>query len=411
MTWAAFATASGSHSNVPRFEPFPGVLYDIDRLDLGEVTAPPYDVIDDAEREMLGSRSPWNVVHIDLPAEADGRDRYENACYLLHRWLDEGVLLTDDEPAFYVYRMGYHDEAGHALQTAGVIGALELTEPGTGGVFPHEQTTPKAHSDRLEMLRSCRANLSAVWGLSLTPGLGALCELPGPPDARWTDDDGVHHRLYRVREPGVIAAIRDAVAASPVVIADGHHRYSTSLAYKGERDEPGGPPDFVMAFIVELASEQLHVLPIHRLLSHVDPGLDVLAALEPWFEAFDAGPLDGASTITARMADAGALALVRPDGFWLLRPRAGAFDGVDDLDSSRLEAALGAIGPHEIAYQHGVANVVSRVRSEQGALGVLLRPATVDQIAATAHAGKLMPPKTTFFAPKPKTGTVFRMLD
>ena len=268
------------------------MLYDIERLDLAEVTAPPYDVIDDAERAMLGDRSPWNVVHIDLPAEADGRDRYENACYLLHQWLEEGVLRTDDEPAFYVYRMGYHDEAGHALQTAGVIGALELSEPGTQGVFPHEQTTPKAHSDRLEMLRSCRANLSAVWGLSLTPGLGPLCELPGPPDARWTDDDGVHHRLYRVREPGVIAAIRDAVASSPVVIADGHHRYSTSLAYKGERNEPGGPPDFVMAFIVELAAEQLHVLPIHRLLSHIDPGVDVLAALDPWFEAFDAGPLD-----------------------------------------------------------------------------------------------------------------------
>ncbi len=131
--------------------------------------------IDDAEREALGARSPYNVVHIDLPAEADGRDRYENACFLLHHWLEEGVLRFDEEPSFYVYRMGYHDEDGHALQTAGVIGALELSEPGTKGVFPHEQTTPKAHSDRLDMLRSCRANLSAVWGLSLTSGLGALC--------------------------------------------------------------------------------------------------------------------------------------------------------------------------------------------------------------------------------------------
>jgi uncharacterized protein (DUF1015 family) len=386
-------------------------LYDTERLDLADVTAPPYDVIDDAERAMLGARSRWNVVHIDLPAEAEDRDRYENACYLLHEWLDEGVLRTDDEPAFYVYRMGYHDEAGHALQTAGVIGALELSEPGTNGVFPHEQTTPKAHSDRLQMLRSCRANLSSVWGLSLTPGLGALCELPGPPDARWTDDDGVHHRLYRVREPGVIRAIRDAIAASPVVIADGHHRYSTSLAYRDERNEPGAPPDFVMAFIVELASEQLHVLPIHRVLSEVDPQVDVLAALEPWFESFDAGPLDGASTITTRMADAGGLALVRSDGFWLLRPRPGAFDGVDDLDSSRLEAARPALGSHEITYQHGVANVVSRVQDMPDTIGVLLRPATVAQIADTAHAGRLMPPKTTFFAPKPKTGTVFRMLD
>jgi uncharacterized protein (DUF1015 family) len=111
------------------------------------------------------------------------------------------------------------------------------------------------------------------------------------------------------------------------------------------------------------------------------------------------------------MADAGALALVRTEGFVLLRPRAEMFDGVDDLDSSRLDAARPALGAHEIAYQHGVGNVVARVQSGDAEVGVLLRPATVDQIAATAHEGKLMPPKTTFFAPKPKTGTVFRMLD
>ena len=92
-------------------------------------------------------------------------------------------------------------------------------------------------------------------------------------------------------------------------------------------------------------------------------------------------------------------------------PEPAAFDGVDDLDSSRLEAARGALGPHEIAYQHGVGNVVTRVTSDAGTLGVLLRPATVDQIAATAYAGERMPQKTTFFAPKPRTGMVFRMLD
>ena len=137
---------------MPRFEPFPGVRYDIERVDLGDVTAPPYDVIDDAEP---GRSAPVAMQRRARRPARRGRRRataYENACYLLHHWLDEGVLRTDDEPAFYVYRMGYHDEAGHALQTAGVIGALELSEPGTAGVFPHEQTTPKAHSDRLDML-------------------------------------------------------------------------------------------------------------------------------------------------------------------------------------------------------------------------------------------------------------------
>ena len=224
-----------------------------------------------------------------------------------------------------------------------MIGALELSEPGTKRVPPDEQTTPKAHSDRLQMLRSCRANLSAVGAVADAPGSARSASCLARPTPAWTDDDGVHHRLYRVREPGVIAAIRDAVAASPVVIADGHHRYSTSLAYKGERNEPGGPPDYVMAFIVELAPEQLNVLPIHRLLSADRPAGDVLAALEtavrgvrcrpPRWRVDHHGP-DGRR---GRV-----LAAARPDGFRLLRPRPGAFAGVDDLDSSRLEAARGA---------------------------------------------------------------------
>ena len=138
----------------------------------------------------------------------------------------------------------------------------------------------------------------------------------------------------------------------------------------------------------------------------------MLAALDPWFEAFDAGPLDGAPTITqphGRRRRARARATRR---VLLLRPRPEVFDGVDDLDSSRLDAARPRSARHEIAYQHGVGqrrHVGCSGRRRH--VGVLLRPATVDQIAATAHEGKLMPPKTTFFAPKPKTGTVFRMLD
>jgi uncharacterized protein (DUF1015 family) len=406
---------TGQTTAVPRFEPFHGLRYDTDRLDLAAVTAPPYDVIDDEQRAELASRAEHNVVRLDLPVDEGGVDRYQVACRLLHEWQDQGVLVLDEDPSFYAYRMGYHDEAGRPRQTAGIIGALELSRPGEADILPHEHTTPKAKSDRLNMLRSCRANLSAVWGLSLAEGLSGLAELPGPPVARWTDEDGVHHRLWQITEPGVVAAISDTVASAPVVIADGHHRYQTSLEYRDERraehDGAPGPYDLVMTYVVELVEEQLTVRPIHRLLSGLPDGFDLLAALDPFFETFDAGPTSGAESLPARMADAGALALVVPEGTWLLRPRPEAMEGAEDLDSSRLDVALAALPAHDLVFQHGVDNVVRLVDKGEAQAGVLLRPATVAQIQRNAHEGRLMPPKTTFFHPKVKTGLVFRLLD
>ena len=322
------------------------------------------------------------------------------------------MLVQDEDPSFYVYRMGYKDDTGRLRQTSGVIGALELAKPGTGGVLPHEQTTPKAKSDRLEMLRSCEANLSAVWGLSTAEGLSALCEPPGPPVAAWTDGEGVHHRLWPITQAGVIDAISSAVSSQPVVIADGHHRWSTSLQYRDERHEAGdgpGPWDLAMTFVVELVEEQLSVQPIHRLVTGVPEGIDLLGTLEASFEAFDAGPVG--PELLDRMDDAGALCLVTRDGAWLLRPRPEAMEGVRDLDSSRLDAGMQHVPRYELTYQHGVEHVLAAVDSNRAQAGVLLRPATVQQIIDIAHGGELMPPKTTFFWPKPRTGQVFRLLD
>jgi uncharacterized protein (DUF1015 family) len=395
---------------VPRFEPFAGVRYDPARVELDRVIAPPYDVVGPDERARLEARSPWNVVRIDLSEPEGDRDRYENACHLFHEWIDAGVLVTDDEPSFYVYRMGFHDTDGRPRQTAGVIGALELAAPGRGDVLPHERTMSKPKDDRLNLMRACRANLSPVWGLSLAEGLGALCELPGPPVARATDDDGVHHRLWRLGQPGVVDAIANAVASAPVVIADGHHRYETALAYRDEHAAPG-PHELLMTYVVELADEQLTVRPIHRLVSGLRPDFDLVGALSPFFDAFDAGPASGVATLPARMADAGALALVTATGTWLLRPRPDAFDESESLDSSRLAAALDALPDHTVAYQHAIEAVEAAVEKGDAQAGFLLRPASVAQIAAAARARRRLPAKTTFFYPKPRTGLVFRRLD
>lgn len=394
---------------VPRFDPFPGIRYNAEDGYLDAVVAPPYDVISAEDRARLVEQSEYNAVRVELPQEeGDGRDKYTVARDLFRSWLGEGALAQDDEPSFYVYRMGFHDETGRPRQTAGILGALELSQPGEGGILPHERTTPKDKADRLDILRTTQVNLSPIWGLSPAEGLSALCEVPGPPLARATDDEGVHHRLWRVTQPGVVEAIASAVASAPVIVADGHHRFEVGNAYKAEQDGRLGPWDSILAYVVELAEEQLEVRAIHRLLDGLPDGFDLVDALSAHFDVFDAGKAD--ETLLARMLDAGALSLVTSEGAWFLRPLAATVEAAEhDLDSSRLDVALAGLPDGaRVRFQHGLDNVVRAVDRGQAQAAVLLRPATVSQIAEIGHGGARMPPKTTFFNPKPRTGMVFR---
>jgi len=394
---------------MPRFLPFAGVRYDLDRVDLGDVVAPPYDVIDPEERAALEARSPYNAVHVELGRAEAGSDVYTSARCRFEDWLARRVLVPDAEPGFYVYRMGYHDELGVPRQTTGIIGALELSVPGEGDVFPHERTMGKPKDDRLNLMRACRANLSPVWCVSPAPGLSALCQPTEPPLARCTDDAGVHHRLWRVTQQGVVAAIQEVVASAPVVIADGHHRYETALAYREERRAAtghAGDADLLMTLVVELSDEQLHVRPIHRLLSGLPDGFDVAGALAEWFEPVAAGA--DVDDLPDRMAAAGALGLVLPESTWLLRPRR---PDPDRSDSELLEAALAALPPHSVDFHHSPQVVAKAVTGGEAEAGVLLRPVAMGHIAGAAAAGRRLPEKTTFFWPKPRTGMVFRRLE
>ena len=400
---------------MPRFEPFTAVRYDTARVSLDEVLAPPYDVIGPAERERLATRSPHNVVHVDLPRADAGGDRYALAGARFSEWLAEGALVLDEQPAFYVYRMGWRDESGRAGQTTGVIGALELAPTGEHGVLPHERTMGKPKDDRLNLMRATRANLSPIWGLSLASGLSALCEVSGPPLARHTDDEGVHHRLWSLDQPAVVAAVSETVASAPVVIADGHHRYETALAYRDERaSRPGGAPgdhDLVLAYLVELTGDQLSIGPIHRLVSGLPPDFDLVASLADDFEVVADGDGPGPELL-GRMHAEGALALVTPGRAWLLRPRpdrAGGRNG-SEPDAGLLDRSLAAWPPHETTYPHRAGDVLAAVAAGSASAGLLLRPATVEQIAGAARAGRRMPQKTTFFRPKPRTGLIFRRL-
>jgi uncharacterized protein (DUF1015 family) len=400
-------------SSVPRFEPFRGIRYDRDRVDVQAVVAPPYDVLSSAQRDELARRDPHNVVHVDVPREEDGPDRYAHAAKLFGQWQDDGVLVADAEPAFYLYRVSFTDQPGPPRHLSGVVGALAVQaadEPGAD-VLPHEQTTPKATTDRLDLTRATAANLSPIWGLSLAPGMGKLAADAGEPLAAVTDDDGVVHRLERVDDPTRIDAIRAAVASAPVLVADGHHRYGVARTYRRERREESGgagPYDYTLAFVQELAEDQLVVRALHRLIRDVPDGVDVTRALARSYELDGAGPVGVATTATMLEREVDCLVLADGTGLFLT-PRTDAFGAETALASARLDAALADV-PHTLAYETDVHRVVAALGAGAAQTAVLLRPVTVAQIEATAHEGALMPPKSTFFWPKLRTGLVFRSM-
>lgn len=400
---------------MPRFEPFSGLRYSPSHVrSLDDVVCPPYDVISESQRQALEGRSPSNVVRLELPhddGDPGSGDRYERAARLLDAWRDGGILHRDPEPRFYGYRMAYTDPSGHSAQTVGVIGALGLEPPGSG-ILPHEETTPKAKTDRLDLIRATRANLSPIWGLSPGTGLSGHLTVPPHPIQRVTDEDGVVHETWPISDQAQIEAIRAAVEAQPVLIADGHHRFETALNYRKEREAAGTlspDDDSVMALVVELTAKQLTVQAIHRLLIWSTPDLDLVDALGKWFDVTPTEPVD--RTILARMEEAGALAVLTAGQVWLARPRSAVTEAAThDLDSSRLDVARADLPAHQVVYQHGWDNCAAAVAAGSASAAVLLRPATVDQIAAISRGGVRMPPKTTFFWPKPRTGMVIREL-
>jgi uncharacterized protein (DUF1015 family) len=395
---------------VPRFLPFPAVRFARDPYP--EVIAPPYDVLSPDDADRYRQASPHNVVHLDVPA---GDDRYAGAGERYRRWLAEGVLTTDDGPTLTVYRMTFTDPTGAARTISGVLGGLEVVDEGAGGVLPHERTTPKASTDRLELTRATRANLSPVWGLSLADGLSGLLAGPGEPIVEVHDDSeivgGVTHIIERISDPQRIAAITALVESDDVLLADGHHRYGVARIYRDEVRAAAGradtPAEETLAFVSELVADQLSVAAIHRLYSGV-AAADLRARLE---QRFASAPIDRPTPDTlARMEADGFLVLVTSDGSWSLTPKPGAFDGVRELDGLWLETTLQGSAA-EVRYQHGVHEVLAAVDSGAATAAVLIRPVGVAEIERTAREGELMPPKSTFFTPKLKTGFVFRSLE
>ena len=395
---------------MPRFEPFHALRF-ADNGNLGVYCAPPYDVLSDYDRQQLAAQSAHNIVHIDLPIADPPSDAYANASHLLQSWIKDGVLQRDDEPSLTLYRTSFTDETGKSRNIVGVIGSLEVVDEVAGGVLPHEQTTPKAKTDRLDLTRATDANLSPVWGLSTKIGLSALLSEPGKPVGSVVDAEGVIHSVERVVDKSRIESICAAVSSSPVVIADGHHRYAISRTFRDEvrarTQSKDTGAELTLTYINELVEEQLSVAAIHRFYNGASAD-DLRKALTQFY-TFEAATSVDDKTLQ-EMYKRGSLVFIddRMSVSWMT-PKVGVFDSIRELDSARLEYALADVD-HTVGYQHGATEVQELVASGRATAAILIRPVSVAEIRRTADEGLLMPPKSTFFTPKLRTGLVMREL-
>jgi uncharacterized protein (DUF1015 family) len=410
--------------------PFQGLRFDPAVVgDPGLVTAPPYDVISAEARDAYEAVSPYNMVRLVLARHQPGDpDHYRRVGELLAAWRAEGALRLDPTPCLYVYEEAYLLRGERRVQR-GVLASVTLDDRASW-ILPHERTMAAPVADRLRLLEATAVNLSPVFGVYAASGRPAaiLDDLTGTtPAVDAVDEAGIEHRLWPVGDRERIAAWCRLLADQRVLIADGHHRYRTSLAYRDamRAARPGrrGPWDQLLMFLVDADLHGPAVLAIHRLLADLD-GQAVLAGLEGDFEARPvASAADAEAQLGGLPEDAVGFGLYAGGHGWLLvarDPAALAAEAGRDRRMLDVEVLHGPVLSKRLAvsdferrvgYESDLAQAVRRVDRGEFASLVVLRPAPFAAVAAIAGAGEMLPQKTTYFYPKPRDGLVLRPLD
>ena len=410
--------------------PLRALRYEVARTGgLAPVVAPPYDVIDAAQRAELLARSPHNVVAVDLPRDPSGGDPYAHAAATLRAWRDEGIVVADPEPALWALEQDYTGPDGERRTRHGLLARVRVEDYGRGRIRPHERTHPGPKEDRLRLTRATRANLSPIFSLYDGDAWSALApELERAPLGELTDDDGTTHRIWRVGDRDAIAAAQEALRPAELLIADGHHRYETARAYAQEIGGEG-PHRHTLMCLVSMSDPGLTIFPTHRLLTGLDDARRVVLreAIRGDWEIEEVGddelepPQDDRVRIGFLDAHHGRpLRLTLKDPAIADAALPGKPDAYRRLDTAVTEALLlqGALGMSEddiahlrgLDYARSTADARERIRSGDVQAGLFMGPAPVTLVRAVAAAGEVMPPKSTYFFPKVLTGLLFNPL-
>jgi uncharacterized protein (DUF1015 family) len=420
--------------------PFRALRYDPAAVDMDTVLAPPYDVIDDEERDQLYARSDYNAVRLILSKE---HDRYAAAGRDLATWRGRGVLVRDEIPNFYLYAQEFAMPDGSMRERSGILASVRLEEFSAGNIMPHERTFPKAKADRMKIMEACRANLSPIFGIypSADPSVAEVCARARR-SAPWVDardNREGRHRVWKIGDAESVAAMCAGFAQVKVFIADGHHRYETALEYRDRRRRDGGGDhesfNFVLMYLCPMDESGLVILPTHRLWCGGRGSAG--GWLEKLKDAFavEAVSVSGAPDLQRRLAaETGrgvmALRLRGESEAFLLRPRDWAAveralsqvpPTLRELDVTVLDAFvfgqllgvdyLADTEAGRVVYTHEDERAFAAVDSGDAEAAFQLRATRIEEVERICLAGEVMPQKSTYFHPKLQTGLVFHLLD
>lgn len=429
--------------------PFKALRYDPDQVKLEDVLTQPYDKITPEMQSKYYEKSTHNLVRIILgkagETDTDAFNVYTRAAEYLHDWRSGSILKQDPEPGIYAYSQTFTVPGTRDLQERrGLIALGRLHDYAEGVVYRHEQTLSKPRADRLNLLRATRAHFGQIFMLysdasSEIEGL-LKSKMDEDPEISLLDEYETLHRVWRIHDPALIHAVQQKMQDKKLLIADGHHRYETALAYRNERraesggSDPNAPYEFVMMTLIPMESRGLAILPTHRIV-HGLLDFDRERMMEGAGEFFDIDRIDlrtesrSATTLLGEAGDNGtAFVAVTRQGPYLMRAKRDAIQhalrdlpalqrelDVVQLHRVLLERVLGiseeAIRNQEnVRYERDAFEAISWVR--QGAnVAFLMNPAKIEQVRDIAFSGEVLPQKSTDFYPKLLSGLTIYALE
>jgi uncharacterized protein (DUF1015 family) len=431
--------------------PFRGISYNRDKIvDLADVLTPPYDVISPIEQERFYSRHPKNVIRLILGkmSETDSplNNRYTRAAKFFEQWRAEGTLVRDETPSLYVTTVDF-SVGGAPFTRYGLTAKVGLEPFEKKIILPHERTFSKVKSERLELMKSCQANFSPIFGLFTETGdiLRMLKESvkSEPAQSDLVDDKGHRHRMRRISDSAVCRYFGEAFRNKQLFIADGHHRYETALNYRNWLSEtlPGfsgdHPANGIMMYLCSMNDPGLTILPAHRMLLGIDEAVcaSLIHKATDYFQV-SSFPCDasGRAALLSGLHEKtpntkiGVFIKNQPDAY-LLSLRG---DVMDRLFGAEIPAALRHLdvtvltrlvfmkllnfndlqldNENSIAYSSIETEAIDAVAAGECDMAFILNPTSIDQVRTVAEQGLIMPRKSTYFYPKVITGQVLNCL-
>ncbi|MBD3262257.1 MAG: DUF1015 family protein [Candidatus Altiarchaeales archaeon] len=402
--------------------PFKGIHYNGEKVQLEKVVTLPFDVLDEERRKKYLSKSEYNFVKLNLPQKGGSEDKYVKAAQTLNRWLDEGILVQDGE-SFYLYEEQYVIEGERRIQR-GIVGKVKIEPFEEGIILPHEEIYEGPIADRYQLLSKTKADIEMIVGVysDSEKKIKHLVDAYalGDPFIDFMHSDEIRHRMWHIKDDKMKKAITGALSDKKIIIADGHHRYTTALKYHVTENGLGEP--YILMLVLNMDDDVL-VLPTHRMINKLDKSLDdLMQDLGQYFDVSKKNSKQELVEVLRGKEDKHVFGLYAEGCWFTLELRdVSSLKRFMDLsdDRNRLDVSI----LHKLVIEHvmGVPEnkeylsfckdldeVEEKIDSGKHEIGLILNPTKLTQIKQIAEEGQRMPQKSTYFYPKPLSGLILR---